>query len=153
VDLKEIKELMDAMEHSKIRKLRLKLEDFELELEKGGMHPPAPTEREYVEREVMVPAAPAPVARKEPEAAVEESEPEGHYITSPMVGAFYRSPSPQDPEFVKVGDEIKPQSLVCIIEAMKVMNEVKALTEGKVAEILLKDGDPVEFGTKLFRII
>lgn len=75
------------------------------------------------------------------------------YVTSPMVGTFYSSPSPDDPSFVKVGDKIEKHSVVCIIEAMKVMNEVKAGVSGTVAEILVESGHPVEFGTKLFRII
>lgn len=75
------------------------------------------------------------------------------YVTSPMVGTFYTSPSPDDPSFVKVGDKIEKNTLVCIIEAMKVMNEIKANVSGTVAEILLETGQPVEFGTKLFRIV
>jgi len=77
----------------------------------------------------------------------------GVYVTSPMVGTFYASPSPDDPHFVKVGDKIDKQTVVCIIEAMKVMNEVKAGVSGTVAEILVENGHPVEFGTKLFRVI
>ena len=69
-----------------------------------------------------------------------------------MVGTFYSSPSPDDPHFVKVGDKIEKHTVVCIIEAMKVMNEVKAGVGGTVAEILIESGHPVEFGTKLFRI-
>lgn len=76
----------------------------------------------------------------------------GVYVTSPMVGTFYQTPSPDDPPFVKVGDRIDKHSVVCIIEAMKVMNEVKAGVTGTVAEILVENGHPVEFGTKLYRI-
>lgn len=74
------------------------------------------------------------------------------YITSPMVGTFYSSPSPDDPQFVKVGDKVEKSTVVCIIEAMKVMNEVKSSAAGTVAEVLVESGHPVEFGTKLFRI-
>lgn len=76
----------------------------------------------------------------------------GVYVTSPMVGTFYNSPSPDDPSFVKVGDKIEKHSVVCIIEAMKVMNEVKAGVAGTIVEVLVESGHPVEFGTKLFRI-
>ncbi len=69
-----------------------------------------------------------------------------------MVGTFYSSPSPDDPSFVKVGDSVSEGSVVCIIEAMKVMNEVKAGCAGVIAEILLKNGEPVEFGTRMFRV-
>lgn len=74
------------------------------------------------------------------------------YVTSPMVGTFYNSPSPDDPTFIKVGDKIEKHTVVCIIEAMKVMNEVKAGVSGTVAEVLVESSQPVEFGSKLFRI-
>lgn len=73
-------------------------------------------------------------------------------ITAPMVGTFYRSSSPGSEPFVKEGDKIEPDSIVCIIEAMKIMNEVKSGIAGEIVEILLKDGEPVEFGTLLFRV-
>jgi len=75
------------------------------------------------------------------------------FVTSPMVGTFYHSPSPNDPPFVKVGDRVEKNTVVCIIEAMKVMNEVKAGVSGTVAEVLVENNHPVEFGTKLLRII
>ena len=75
------------------------------------------------------------------------------YVTSPMVGTIYYAASPQDAPFVKVGDTVEKSTVVCIIEAMKVMNEVKAGVSGKIAEILVDNGHPIEFGTKLFRII
>lgn len=77
---------------------------------------------------------------------------EGTFITSPMVGTFYTSPSPEDPVFVKVGDRVAADTVVCIVEAMKVMNEVKAGVSGVVKEILIDNAHPVEYGTKLFRI-
>jgi acetyl-CoA carboxylase biotin carboxyl carrier protein len=75
------------------------------------------------------------------------------YVTSPMVGTCYTSPSPEDPPFIKVGDKVDKNSVVCIIEAMKVMNEIKANVAGTVAEVLIDTGQPVEFGSKLFRIV
>lgn len=91
---------------------------------------------------------------KHPEGHAEKKEEkvEGKFVTSPMVGTFYTSPSPEDPTFVKVGDRVEENTVVCIIEAMKVMNEVKAGISGVVAEILVDNAHPVEFGTKLFRI-
>lgn len=82
----------------------------------------------------------------------EQEEVTDTFVTSPMVGTYYSTPSPDDPSFVKVGDKIEKHTVVCIIEAMKVMNEVKAGVSGTVAEILVENGHPVEFGTKLFRI-
>lgn len=74
------------------------------------------------------------------------------FVTSPMVGTFYTTPSPDDPVFIKVGDKVEKNTVVCIVEAMKVMNEVKAGVAGTIAEILVENGHPVEFGTKLFRV-
>jgi acetyl-CoA carboxylase biotin carboxyl carrier protein len=70
-----------------------------------------------------------------------------------MVGTYYSAPSPDDPAFIKVGDRIEANTVVCIVEAMKVMNEVKAGVAGVVAEVLLSNGHPVEFGTKIFRVV
>lgn len=84
--------------------------------------------------------------------AAEKEDANSTFITSPMVGTFYASPSPEDPHFVKVGDRVEKGSVVCIIEAMKVMNEIKAGSSGTVVEVLVESGHPVEFGTKLFRL-
>jgi acetyl-CoA carboxylase biotin carboxyl carrier protein len=77
----------------------------------------------------------------------------GKYVTAPLVGTFYAAASPDDPHFVKVGDRVEENTVVCIIEAMKVMNEVKAGISGTIAEVLVDNSHPVEFGTKLFRIV
>ena len=74
------------------------------------------------------------------------------YVTSPMVGTFYSSSAPDTPPFIKEGDKIDKNTVVCIIEAMKVMNEIKAGVNGTVVELLVESGSPVEFGTKLFRV-
>jgi acetyl-CoA carboxylase biotin carboxyl carrier protein len=76
----------------------------------------------------------------------------GHFITSPMVGTFYLSPSPDAPPFVKVGDQVGPETTVCIVEAMKVFNEIPAETSGKIAAVLVENGAAVEYGHKLFRV-
>jgi acetyl-CoA carboxylase biotin carboxyl carrier protein len=88
----------------------------------------------------------------QPASAMQEKDTSSLYVISPMVGTCYASPSPEDPAFIKVGDRIEKDTVVCIVEAMKVMNEVKANVSGVVAEILVANGQPVEFGTKLFRI-
>ncbi len=147
VDLEVVKQLMKELEASKLKKLSVKKGDFEIHLEKGGdeHHAPiAPHRHVVVEGPVSdVPAHKAP-SRK--------TEAEGTYVKSPMVGTFYSSPSPDQPPFVKVGDRVTENTIVCIIEAMKVMNEVKAGAAGTVAEILTDNGQPVEFGSKLLRI-
>jgi acetyl-CoA carboxylase biotin carboxyl carrier protein len=98
-----------------------------------------------------VPAA-APAAAPAPKAAEKAPEKPGHLVTSPFVGTFYRAPSPDSPPFVDVGTVVKKGQVLCIVEAMKLMNEIEAEVEGKIAEILVLNATPVEFGEKLFRI-
>ena len=74
------------------------------------------------------------------------------YVKSPMVGTFYRSPSPENPAFVDVGTKVEEKSVVCIIEAMKIMNEIQAETKGSVVEVLVENGQPVEYGQRLFKV-
>jgi len=155
VDQKQIEKLMAAMEQSRIRRIVLKREGFEIEIERecaasyfapppAGYAPSPATQHESHPRPLSEPIVPREDETKE--------KASGHYVTSPMVGTFYASPSPDDPSFVKVGDTVTEDSIVCIIEAMKVMNEVKAGIRGTVSEILVKSGEPVEFGTRIFRI-
>jgi len=95
-----------------------------------------------------VPAAPAPAAAK-PEKPAEKP---GTLVTSPFVGTFYRAPSPDSPPYVDVGTKVKKGQVLCIVEAMKLMNEIEAEVEGKIAELLVQNATPVEFGQPLFRI-
>ncbi|MGA8892332.1 MAG: acetyl-CoA carboxylase biotin carboxyl carrier protein, partial [Anaeromyxobacteraceae bacterium] len=98
---------------------------------------------------VPAPAAPAAAPAKPAEKAPEKP---GHVVTSPFVGTFYRAPSPDSPPFVDVGSVVKKGQVLCIVEAMKLMNEIEAEVDGKIAEILVLNATPVEFGEKLFRI-
>lgn len=149
MDIKKIKELMAAMEKGGMKKVRIKEEKgAEIELERMPEHAPAPPHSYRPEPHFTPPPGSPPRAS---EASSEEKS--GNYVISPMVGTFYSSPSPDDPAFVKVGDEVDEETIICIVEAMKVMNEVKAGIKGKVAEILLDNAHPVEFGTKIFRIV
>jgi len=97
------------------------------------------------------PAAHAPAGQPPPEEAAAPEE-ELHVVRSPMVGTFYRSPAPDADPYVEVGDEVGPDTVLCIIEAMKVMNELKAEVEGTVVAILVENGEPVEYGQPLFHI-
>jgi acetyl-CoA carboxylase biotin carboxyl carrier protein len=168
VDLKQIKELMTAMERAGIKKLTIKQKGGdELHLERQEEHPSqphAPAATFYPPlyahpptREGEGTTRPASVQKP----AYEEASPgkekkteekSGKYVTAPLVGTFYAAVSPDDPHLVKVGDRVDENTVVCIIEAMKVMNEVKAGMSGTIAEILVDNAHPVEFGTKLFRI-
>ena len=160
MELKQIKELMAAMERTGTKKLMLKNSSYELQLERdgnGSQHFYSGLE-DLSDSSAQMPkvrhnAAPLPKAADMAQALQpEQAEKPGTFITSPMVGTFYSSPSPEDPAFIKPGDQIEKNTVVCIIEAMKVMNEIKANVSGTVVEILVESGHPVEFGTKLFRI-
>jgi len=142
MDLKQIQELIKVLEESKLNKLVIKQKDFEVHLEKQTGAAPVPAPQTPAQHHVVV----------EPKVSHATSQP-GNFVKSPMVGTFYASPSPEQPPFVKVGDKVSENTVVCIVEAMKVMNEVKAGVSGTVAEALMHNGDSVEFGTKLFRIV
>jgi acetyl-CoA carboxylase biotin carboxyl carrier protein len=150
MDINQIKDLMSHLEASKLKRLVFKKGDFELQLEKESTHPPAPRPR-------MVAAETESAFQSESATHGERGgtvrSVEGTYVISPMVGTHYSSPGPDHPSFVKVGDRVSESTVVCIIEAMKVMNEVKAGISGTVAEILASNAQPVEFGTKLLRIV
>jgi acetyl-CoA carboxylase biotin carboxyl carrier protein len=156
VDLKQIEKLISAMEHSRIKRISIKREDFEIEIERECAGAPQVSPTYAQTPPYPPPLAPAELklkALEEPLSVSEEKEGgSAHYVTSPMVGTFYVSPSPDDPPFVKVGDLVSEETVVCIIEAMKVLNEVKAGIKGTVSEVLLKNGEPVEFGTRIFKI-
>ena len=99
------------------------------------------------------PAQPsAPVPQAAPASVPQVESDSGVYITSPMVGTFYASSSPENPAYVKVGDTVSGDSVVCIIEAMKIMNEIQAEQSGDIAELLVENGQPVEYGQRLFRL-
>jgi acetyl-CoA carboxylase biotin carboxyl carrier protein len=101
---------------------------------------------------VVAPAPPAAATPTAPAAPVAEPAADIKFITSPMVGTFYRSPSPDSPPYIEVGQQIAEDSVVCIIEAMKVMNEIKAEIKGVITECLVENAKPVEFGQKLFAV-
>lgn len=151
MDLKQIKELMAAMEKAGMKKLRIKQEKgFELELERPfSDHPHPPASRSEPTHHFQPSPSHLPHKHVHEE---EKQEKAGTFISSPMVGTYYSAPSPDDAPFIKVGDEVTEATVICIIEAMKVMNEVKAGKKGRVIEICLSNADPVEFGTHILRI-
>lgn len=155
MELKHIKELMASMGRTGTKRIVLKKEGFELEIERDG-NPPSQEDILELEqgREFQtIRRAPEALPRiPEAKPVVNNADGPGTYITSPMVGTFYGAPSPDDAPFIKVGDKVDKNSVVCIVEAMKVMNEIKAGVTGTVVEVLVDSATPVEFGTKLFRI-
>jgi acetyl-CoA carboxylase biotin carboxyl carrier protein len=151
VDLDVIKALMAELQASKLKKIIYKQGDFEIHLEKeSDVVPPPPVYATASSQPVKLHFEPQ---HEIPPVKTElSSEPAGNYVTSPMVGTYYGSAAPDQPSFVKVGDVVNEHTVVCIIEAMKVMNEVKSGMSGVVAEVLADNAQPVEFGTRLFRI-
>jgi acetyl-CoA carboxylase biotin carboxyl carrier protein len=156
VELKDIKAIIDLMKKNSITEFELEEKDSKLRLKRGlnGAAPVsqgdevAPVIPVPVMAPIALPAAPvaAPVAASP---MVNSGEVD---IKSPMIGTFYRSPSPESASYVEVGAEVNPDTVVCIIEAMKVMNEIKAEVKGVITQILVENGKPVEFGQPLFKI-
>ena len=140
MELDEIKELIKILEESKLRKLLVKRGENEVLLEKEGVTYPSPI------------ACHDNIAVSSNVSSDTITTQEGDYILSPMVGTFYMRSAPDQDTFVKVGDIVNEDTVVCIIEAMKVMNEIKAGVKGRVVDLLLTDAHPVEFGSKLFKI-
>jgi acetyl-CoA carboxylase biotin carboxyl carrier protein len=141
MQLDYIKKLIKLLEESQLRKIHLKEGDFEIELEKEDKF----AKKDHSHEKELV-----KYVHKDVEAQTENLN--FKFIESPMVGTFYAAPAPDKQDFVKVGDFVKKDTIVCIIEAMKVMNEVKANMDGKIVEILVDNASPVEFSTKLFRV-
>ena len=152
MDLDQIKELISCLESSGLSKLVFKKGDMEILLEKGSHHPVGasqPIRMTAPEHHAETAFHPDHHAK----GSARREEASGRHVTSPMVGTFYTSPAPDQPSFVKVGDRVDSNTIVCIVEAMKVLNEVKAGISGTIAEILIENGQPVEFGSRLFRIV
>ena len=143
MDLKEIKELIALMRKNDLSVFKMEKEGFKITLKKGTDFQPVITAA------VAPAAAPAAVAVSTPEAAADASLRE---ISSPMVGTFYATASPDTPPYVAVGQEVTEDTVVCIIEAMKVMNEIKAEVRGVIAEVVAENGKPVQFGQALFKV-
>jgi acetyl-CoA carboxylase biotin carboxyl carrier protein len=153
VDIKEIRSLIDLMKKNGVAVFKMEKEGFKITLKTAG----APGSPQYISTQPLVqwnePAAqPLAIAEAAPAAPVAAPASGGIEVKSPMVGTFYGSPSPESPAFISVGQEITPDTVVCIIEAMKVMNEVKAEVSGTVTEICAENGKPVQFGQALFRL-
>ena len=150
MDFKEIKELIRIFDKSGLNKLKVKDNDFEISLQKGIEAGVAQAAAQPQTIPQAAAAAPAPAAAEAKEEKAETKK--GEYITSPMVGTFYRAPSPDSPPFVKVGDRVSKGQTIGIIEAMKIFNEIEAEFDCKILEILVEDGQPVEYDMPLFLV-
>ena len=162
IDFNQLRELLAAIAGTDITELTLKSDDFELTVRKGIPTMPM-ADQTVVNTAAMIsatpPAMPIAPTQLQPSPATSAATPTSPpvdqkwvAVKSPMVGTFYRSPAPDEPAFVEVSDRIRSDQTVCIIEAMKLMNEIEAEVSGQVMEILLKNGDPVEYGQALMLI-
>jgi len=155
MDLKDIKAIIDLMRKNNLSEFEMERQDFKIKLKRAVGVAPAVEEPGYYP---VAPAAPAPLPMSAPSApaaaatAAAAAGPPSLEIESPMIGTFYRAPSPESQPYVEVGSEVNPETIVCLIEAMKVMNEIKAEVKGVVTHILAENAKPVEFGQPLFRI-
>ena len=151
MDLNKIKQVVDLMKKSDLSEFEIQDQEFKLRIKRdvGGRTASAP-----VAAPAPAPVAAAPVAAPAPApaAAPVAADPNVKVITSPMVGTFDATPSPESPNFVAIGSNVKADSVVCIIEAMKVMNEIQSELSGTIVECLVASGTSVEFGQPLFRV-
>lgn len=145
MDLRKLKTLIDLVSESNVSELEITEAEGKVRIVKGGLAAPMP---QYAPAAVMAhqPLPPAPGTVEPPAAST------GHVVKSPMVGTFYRAPSPGAKAFVEVGDAIKEGETVCIVEAMKILNEIEADRSGTVLQILCENGQAVEYGQPMFVI-
>jgi len=149
VDLKDIKAIIDLMRKNSVSEFELEKQDFKIRLKRGSNPGSVPVYDEtgagaqYIPPQAALPPgpiAPLPLVSQEQE------------VKSPMIGTFYRAPSPESAPYIEVGTEVNSETVVCIIEAMKVMNEIKAEARGVITQVLIENAKPVEFGQPLFKL-
>lgn len=153
--IQDIRTLIELVDASTIGEISLESGDVRLQIKKQGVGAPVAYTAPVVAAPVSVPApAPSPAAAPAPtaEAPAAPAGKAGHMVKSPMVGTFYRAPSPDAPAYAEVGAHVEVGQVLCIIEAMKLMNEIEAEVSGTIKSILVKNGEPVEFGQALFEI-
>ncbi|MDR2240702.1 MAG: acetyl-CoA carboxylase biotin carboxyl carrier protein [Zoogloeaceae bacterium] len=149
MDLRKLKALIDLVEKSAIAELEIADGEEKVRIAKHGGAMPAPV---YVPAPSAPQAAPEAAAPSAPAEPAAPAAPEGHLVKAPMVGTFYRSSAPGATSFVEVGQSVKAGETLCIIEAMKLMNEIESDATGVIKEILVENGQPVEYGQPLFVI-
>lgn len=159
MDLKQIKLIIDLMKRSELTEFEVEEEGFKIKIKRGLGDQPIVNQQYSAQpfQQIAPPAdqparqaAPAPVVAATPSAINDDAG--FTYIKSPMVGTFYRSASPDSPPFADVNTKVDEKSVACIIEAMKIMNEIQAETKGAIVEVLVENGQPVEYGQRLFKV-
>ena len=161
MDIKDIQNLIKFVAKSGASEVKLEMEDVKITIKTGAendrvetVYQAPPTVVHAAPAAVPTPAAPAPAAPAEPatEAPAQTESDKNITVKSPSIGTFYRKPSPDKPVFVEVGDTVSPGSVMCVIEAMKLFNEIESEVSGKIVKVLVDDSSPVEFDQPLFLI-
>jgi len=149
-DMDELRELMQLVTEQGFTEFEFENENIRVRLSKAASYAPIPN----APAGISVSPQPQTGVPVQPEIPSPEADPDAglYKITSPIVGTFYRSPGPDKDPYVKEGSKVTPESVVCIVEAMKLMNEIQAETSGEIVKVYVKDGEPVEFGQPLFGI-
>ena len=145
MNLKEIKEIITLMNENELAEIEIERDGLKLKLKKSSLESSLGTPVQY-----SLDKIPFPTTTQEPVALGDSSKKGGAEIKSPMVGTFYRAASPEAPSFVEVGQNVEVGQVVCIVEAMKLMNEIKSEVRGKIKEAVVENAEPVEFGQTLF---
>jgi acetyl-CoA carboxylase biotin carboxyl carrier protein len=160
MDIRKVKKLIELLEESNIDEIEIKEGEESVRISRNGAqsmmaasaaYAPAGYAPAYAQPAPAPAAAPAPAPAEVPPAEAPAAS--GHVVKSPMVGTFYRSPSPTSPSFAEVGQAVKIGDVICIVEAMKMMNQIEADKSGTIAAILVENGEPVEFDQPLFSIV
>jgi acetyl-CoA carboxylase biotin carboxyl carrier protein len=149
IDYDEITKLVSFLEEKNLTQFELEVEGFKIKIARGGAQPaqagPVPAQ--------PAPPQPMPTSGSSLDfAKAQESSNNIHYVTSPMVGTFYRAPDPASEPYVEIGEQVKKSQTLCIIEAMKLMNEIESDVDGEVMEIFVENGKSVEYGQRLFAV-
>ena len=152
MDLRKIKKLIELVEESGIEELEIQEGEESVRISRSSSQNPAPAQYMIPQAQPQQMAAPAPAAPSAEAAAPSEPQVSGHQVLSPMVGTFYAAPSPGAKNFVEVGQQVKVGDVLCIVEAMKMMNQIEADVAGTVKAILTSDGEPVEYDEPMFII-
>lgn len=153
MDIRKVKKLIELLESSDVAEIEIREGEESVRISRNSAPVPAPA---YGPAYAPAPVQAAPAPSASAEAAPASAEPQkvrGNVVKSPMVGTFYRSPSPSSPPFVEVGQQVKVGDVICIIEAMKMMNQIEADHSGVIEAILVDDGEPVEFDQALVTIV
>jgi acetyl-CoA carboxylase biotin carboxyl carrier protein len=157
MDIRKVKKLIELLESSDVAEIEIKEGEEAVRISRASKVTPPPIQ--YQSAPAPAPAAPAPTPAAAPAAAPaadagkDSHKVRGNVVKSPMVGTFYRSPSPSSPAFVEVGQHVKVGDVICIVEAMKMMNQIESDHSGVVEAILVQDGEPVEFDQALVTIV